>query len=42
MTFIVGFITGGVIMTIVISALVSSKVVELQEEIYKLKGGYYE
>lgn len=42
MSFIAGFITGGVIMTIVISALVSSKVVELQEEIYRLKGGYYE
>ena len=42
MSFIAGFITGGVIMTIVMSALASSKIVELQEEVYRLKGGFYE
>lgn len=42
MSFIAGFITGGVMMAIVISALASSKIVELQEEVYRLKGGYYE
>jgi hypothetical protein len=42
MIFMAGFITGGVIMTIIMSALASSKIVELQEEVYKLKGGYYE
>lgn len=42
MIFIAGFITGGVIMTIVISALVSSRIVELEEEVHRLKGGFYE
>lgn len=42
MSFIAGFIIGAIVMTIIMSALASSKIVELEEEVYRLKGGFYE